>query len=124
MIVIIVYSLNLFSHNALYSFCYIICGFNRFLVLLISGWSLSYSNGSRFSTKDNDNDAATSLNCAVYRRGGWWYHSCSYSNLNSLYLRGRYSANGSFNGGEGIYWHEWHSYWYSLKTTEMKISSS
>lgn len=98
--------------------------FYRNIVSLILGDSLSYSNGYQFTTKDSDNDAWPSVNCADNRGGAWWYNACAWSNLNGLYLRGSYTSNGSFNGEEGIEWYYWRGYYYSMKTTEMKISPS
>ena len=107
--------------------CDNICCFDRNLVVLISGDRLSANNGQQFTTKDSDNDANSDVNCAVDRRGAWWYTGCEFCNLNGLYLGGDYwslQSNDSFNGDEGIQWFsDWHGSWYSLKTTEMKIST-
>jgi len=43
------------------------------------GW---VANGKKFTTLDSDNDDST-LNCAVYQGGGWWYADCSSSELNT-----------------------------------------
>ncbi|XP_065902407.1 fibrinogen-like protein A [Dysidea avara] len=43
---------------------------------------LSTSHGRRFSTADNDNDASTE-NCARIGSSGWWYNNCGIVNLNS-----------------------------------------
>ena len=82
--------------------------------LSVSGYSgtagdyLTYHNGHRFSTRDQDNDAATSFaggNCAQYYTGAWWYNNCWQSNLNGVY-------NGRFA-------------WYSQITfSEMKLRQS
>ncbi len=42
-------------------------------------------DGMMFSTRDRDNDIRNQGNCALQSRGGWWYRSCSKSNLNSLH---------------------------------------
>ena len=47
--------------------------------------SLNFHSGSRFSTYDRDNDARSSLHCAVRHRAGWWFRSCAYVYLNSVY---------------------------------------
>ena len=46
--------------------------------------SLNYHNGRDFSTRDRDNDGYSSGSCsALYEgNGGWWFGSCSHSNLN------------------------------------------
>lgn len=46
------------------------------------------AKGMRFSTIDRDNDGYSG-SCADQLRGGWWYNSCSTSNLN-----GEYCENG------------------------------
>ena len=63
-------------------------------------------NGRKFSTKDNNN------NCASSYQGAWWYNSCTHSNLNGLYHGSDYQA---------ITWYSWKNRWVSLKFSEMKI---
>ena len=50
-----------------------------------SGPSLHYHNGMKFSTKDKDNDEASSKHCAEECHGAWWYKNCLESSLNSIY---------------------------------------
>ena len=47
---------------------------------------LTYHNGRKFSTKDQDNDLST-VNCAAQNalKGAWWYGDCKTSNLNGVY---------------------------------------
>ena len=77
-----------------------------------SGDSLVRHNGMMFTTKDNDNDRSSD-NCATYYSGGWWYLRCHYANLNGVY--------GSTSYGLGVNWSAWKGFYYSLKTTEMKM---
>ncbi|XP_033645263.1 ficolin-2-like [Asterias rubens] len=79
-----------------------------------AGDRLSYHNNQAFSTKDRDNDALSSGNCAEAYHGAWWYNACYHSNLN-----GRYFNEASTND-EGIKWVGFSGN-RSLKTTEMKI---
>ena len=50
---------------------------------------LTYHNGRKFSTKDQDNDLS-SVNCATVPdiQGAWWYGDCKNSNLNGVYRNG------------------------------------
>ncbi|KAJ8315159.1 hypothetical protein KUTeg_007309 [Tegillarca granosa] len=73
-----------------------------------AGDALDYCKGYRFATYDNDKN-----NCSMLYSGAWWYRGCHHSNLNGLYNTTIY--------GKGINWYHWHGYYYSLKTTEMKI---
>ena len=73
------------------------------------------SNGMKFSTKDKDQDT-WGTNCAVSFKGAWWYSSCHYSNLNGLYHKGVHEPFAN-----GVNWHTWKGYHYSLKFTEMKV---
>ena len=62
--------------------------------LEISGYSgnatdamTSKHNGMEFSTKDRDNDRSSEF-CALQWKGGWWYNTCHYANLNGLFTTG------------------------------------
>ncbi|XP_038047544.1 fibrinogen C domain-containing protein 1-like, partial [Patiria miniata] len=79
-----------------------------------AGDSLMYHNEQEFTTKDRDNDPYSTLQCAEFRQGAWWYNSCAYSNLNGKYL-------GDVQRKEGITWREWKNDLSSFKTSEMKI---
>ncbi|KAJ6651955.1 hypothetical protein lerEdw1_015897 [Lerista edwardsae] len=87
-------------------------------VLEQKGDSLSYHNNMDFSTKDHDNDTHQ-WNCAKRFKGGWWYKSCHYSNLNGLYFQG---ASTQF--GTGVNWRTGKGYQYSYKHSEMKFRPS
>ena len=73
---------------------------------------------SKFSTKDHDRDAHEEVNCAETNAGGWWYHRCTNSNLNGLYLVGETTEA---QAGKGVTWDTWLGNQYSLKGTQMKF---
>ena len=76
-----------------------------------AGDSLAHHNGSRFSTRDNDNDNSGD-NCAQDFTGAWWYNNCYASNLNGRYF------NTKTNNDQGIKWWDWKGT--TLKFSEMK----
>ncbi|XP_046861622.1 angiopoietin-related protein 7-like, partial [Xenia sp. Carnegie-2017] len=80
-----------------------------------AGDSLSYHKDMAFSTKDSDNDTYNG-NCAIARRGAWWYKRCAYSNLNGHYYKRAYSS------WSGVVWYHWKNT-KSLKFTEMKMKT-
>jgi len=51
-----------------------------------AGDYLTYHNGHKFSTKDQDNDPSP-INCAAQPdvQGAWWFDDCRLSNLNGAY---------------------------------------
>ncbi|KAL3062052.1 hypothetical protein OYC64_010050 [Pagothenia borchgrevinki] len=78
-----------------------------------AGDSLSYHNGQKFSTYDKDQDSST-VNCATYYTGGFWYNDCHRTNPNGVYrLQG--------NTDNGVIWSTWQGYSCSLKSISMKI---
>ena len=82
-----------------------------------AGDSLSYHNGLRFSTYDNDNDNdAYSRNCALSFSGAWWYRGCHEVHLNGLYFHGEHSSYAN-----GVNWYAFRGYHYSLKIAELKM---
>ncbi|XP_033635632.1 ficolin-2-like isoform X2 [Asterias rubens] len=81
-----------------------------------AGDSLIYHNNQQFSTQDQDNDVDNSRHCAQKFNGAWWYRDCYYSNLNGGYLSGTTTEY-----ARGAAWYHWKGWYYSLKTSEMKI---
>lgn len=55
--------------------------------------------GIMFSTRDRDNDKVNERSCAITKRGAWWYHSCSYANINGLYLEK--------DSNQAVHWKLW-----------------
>ncbi|KAM6248347.1 angiopoietin-4 [Porphyrio hochstetteri] len=72
--------------------------------------------GTRFSTRDNDNDNCL-CKCAQMLSGGWWFDACGLSNLNGIY----YPAQHNIRKLNGIRWHHFQGPSYSLKGTRMLI---
>ena len=58
---------------------------------------LKDNDGHAFSTSDADNDTSD-LNCALDRKGAWWYYTCTWSNLNG------YNYNTNSSDDRGIFW--------------------
>lgn len=81
-----------------------------------AGDSLGYHHNMAFSTYDRDRDLWSS-DCATKFKGGFWYNQCEYTNPNGLYLGGPTSQYGT-----GMVWKTWRGYYYSMKTTQMKIA--
>ncbi|CAH6855753.1 angiopoietin-related protein 6 [Phodopus roborovskii] len=80
-----------------------------------AGDSLSWHNDKPFSTVDRDRDAYSG-NCALYHRGGWWYHACAHSNLNGVWYHGGHYRS---RYQDGVYWAEFRGGAYSLKKAVM-----
>lgn len=72
-----------------------------------------------FSTWDQDHDLHGNKNCAKSLSGGWWFGSCSHSNLNGQYFhsipRQRQQRK------KGIFWKTWRGRYYPLQATTMLI---
>eukprot|EP00058_Branchiostoma_floridae_P013539 XP_002599027.1 hypothetical protein BRAFLDRAFT_104277 [Branchiostoma floridae] len=111
--------------NAQYSFFKVSGESDQYRLHTISGYSgtagnsMSPNKGYRFSTVDRDNDYDGLRHCAqAYGQGGWWYGACSGSLLNGLYYRG---CGNSCPPWQGVVWHHWRGWRYSLKAVSMKI---
>lgn len=81
---------------------------------LLKGDSLSDNVGSKFSTKERDNDNSE-LNCAEAERSGWWYNACTRANLNGEY------HHVSKDKKSGIKWETWKDFKHPLESVEMKV---
>ncbi|XP_048196614.1 angiopoietin-related protein 6 [Perognathus longimembris pacificus] len=82
-----------------------------------AGDSLSWHSDKPFSTVDRDRDSYSG-NCALYQRGGWWYHACAHSNLNGVWYQGGHYRS---RYQDGVYWAEFRGGAYSLKKAAMLI---
>ncbi|XP_005078653.1 angiopoietin-related protein 6 [Mesocricetus auratus] len=80
-----------------------------------AGDSLSWHSDKPFSTVDRDRDSYSG-NCALYHRGGWWYHACAHSNLNGVWYHGGHYRS---RYQDGVYWAEFRGGAYSLKKAVM-----
>ena len=78
-----------------------------------------HTNGQQFSTYDADHDSSASHCVLLRHNGGGWFGSCSYVNLNGLYLKGDY--RGRSVAESGVTWDSFRGSYYSLKFTEMKL---
>ena len=76
---------------------------------------MGYHGGNAFTTKDRDNDKASS-NCAAAYKGGWWFNSCVTASLNGIYYHGQHLSD-----HDGINWRAWMGRKYSARRAEMKI---
>ena len=105
-----------FEHNWAYAqyASFQIAGSNDGYRLSVSGYSgtagdsLAYQNGRQFITRDSSGNS-----CGVDAKGAWWYVACYQSNLNGEYGFDEYMG--------GVDWQTWKGYYYSLKTTVMKL---
>ncbi|VDI54349.1 Hypothetical predicted protein, partial [Mytilus galloprovincialis] len=81
-----------------------------------AGDGMSYFNGMKFTTKDQDNDRVSG-NCAnsVYFKGGWWYNNCW--TTKEAMLNGHYTHRN--NTQQGIIYKSFKKT--SLKKSTMKI---
>ncbi|XP_074530872.1 fibrinogen-like protein 1 [Halichoeres trimaculatus] len=81
----------------------------------VSDWASH--QGMKFSTYDQDNDNYKG-NCAEEDKGGWWFNKC-----HSAHLNGKYYSNGYYSArtDDGVVWYPWRGWWYSLKTSIMKL---
>lgn len=77
-----------------------------------TGDSLSYHNGMKFTTYDNDNDKNDGSNCAVSFKSAWWHRSCHFSGLNGQY---------GIDTPSGIIWYHWRGYDHSLVRAQMMV---
>uniref|UniRef100_A0AAG5DKA9 Fibrinogen C-terminal domain-containing protein n=2 Tax=Anopheles atroparvus TaxID=41427 RepID=A0AAG5DKA9_ANOAO len=80
--------------------------------------ALSYHNGMKFSTFDQDNDKSDDINCAENRYGAWWFSNCANCHLNGKYRRKGEHLNTDY---QGVLWYQWKGYGYSLKSTKMML---
>ncbi|XP_011932745.1 PREDICTED: angiopoietin-related protein 4 isoform X2 [Cercocebus atys] len=72
-----------------------------------------------FSTWDQDHDLRRDKNCAKSLSGGWWFGTCSHSNLNGQYFRSIPQQRQELK--KGIFWKTWRGRYYPLQATTMLI---
>ena len=84
---------------------------SRFSSITSDPFRTMSSDYMKFTTKDRDNDASSSRNCAITagvgnNGGGWWYRYCTHVHINHQYAHIQMYLNG---------------HWQKLSFTEMKI---
>ncbi|XP_045403910.1 angiopoietin-related protein 4 isoform X2 [Lemur catta] len=72
-----------------------------------------------FSTRDKAHDLRGDKNCAKSLSGGWWFGTCSHSNLNGQYFRS--IPRQRQQRKKGIFWKTWRGRYYPLQATTMLI---
>nr|XP_023023915.1 ficolin-2-like [Leptinotarsa decemlineata] len=82
-----------------------------------AGDPFTYHLGSKFTTKDFDQDS-DSENCAIKYCGAWWYKSCHTSNLNGKYLNAILSDPYNY---KGLHWNTFRDPKYSHAKARMLI---
>ena len=78
--------------------------------------SMSFHNGSMFSTMDRDNDRYTSGDCVdMCGKGAWWHSYCCMSSLNGIYSEHYVTFK------YGIPWYTVNCYGCSFRETKMML---
>ncbi|EDO36804.1 predicted protein, partial [Nematostella vectensis] len=80
-----------------------------------AGDSLRLNLGHNFTTKDFDNDDFCGANCAMMKKGGWWFTNCTDASPN-----GEYSTAAKDVLQDGMYWRAWRN-WQALRKISMKM---
>lgn len=80
-----------------------------------AGDSFLYHKDEKFSTYDQDNDQDTTMNCAEWLSGAWWFYKCFRCHLNGEYVRRHPDP-----GPTGIMWLSFRGTT-SLKSTRMMV---
>ncbi len=76
------------------------------------------SQGTAFSTRDQDNDNHASVHCAKHYQTGWWHTTCYAAQLNGPYRAAGIDAR---NDARGIIWDSYTGEYYSFKGSRMRI---
>ncbi|XP_044270107.1 angiopoietin-related protein 1-like [Tribolium madens] len=82
-----------------------------------AGDSLSYSAGTKFSTKDKDQDHSPN-NCADIHGGAWWYRNCMHALLTGNYMKESVPPDQEH---KIMYWESFRGTRYSLKIARMMV---
>uniref|UniRef100_A0A2M4ARN8 Putative ficolin n=2 Tax=Anopheles triannulatus TaxID=58253 RepID=A0A2M4ARN8_9DIPT len=62
-----------------------------------AGNAMYFDKGSKFSTKDQNNDADSTTHCALHQEGAWWHWDCTRANLNGRYMNAEHYKSMRWN---------------------------